>query len=713
MPGALQRDTTSAEAAPWIPLRPLLKLHRGPSQRSGAPSWTLEDPLRCSFFRLGWIEHEIIARWTLGSTDAIVAAVNEATTLAITVQDVERVRSFLDMNGLLATPQPTQRLLKEHQGRQRSWAQWLLRHYLFLRIPLIRADRLLTRALPWVTPLFTRSFLILTVSAALFGLLLILRQWDSFAHSFLYFFSPEGIVLAALTIALSKVVHELGHAFTCKRFGCPVPTIGLAFLVLYPVLYTDTSAAWTLPHRRQRLAIGAAGMIAEVALSCYALALWTFLPDGPLRSAVFTLATTSWVVTLAVNLNPLMRFDGYFLLSDALDVPNLQPRAFAMLKWALRRTLFDASLPPPDPFPPALQRILILYGIAVCIYRLLLFIGIALIVYTLFFKLLGIVLFVVELSVFVARPILTELKAWHCLGLLKRRTRRRTISALGVVILLALAILPWQSGIHAPALWRARDQLELFAPMAGTLTTLPTKQGQPVAAGSMLVALQVPSLNHEIATVNRQIALLRWQSAFQTFNRKTTANTDLARREWHAAVDRHNTLMHQRAQLTIKAPFSGQVSERAPALSVGDTVKQGEWLGTLTGTSGTMIEAYVGESDLGRLAIGDHAAFFPEDGTQTAIPATVTEIASTAITSLSSAPELASVYDGPIAATKEENQPPIAQNALYRVLLSPDDQTLTADRVTSGAVVIDGEGRSPVIAGFSRIAAVLIRELSF
>src|SRR5688500_3708598 len=149
-------------------------------------------------------------------------------------------------------------------------------------------------------------------------------------------------------MSFAKVLHELGHAYTAHRHGCRVPAMGAAFLVLWPVLYTDTNEAWKVASRNARLQIGAAGMAAELALAACATLLWSFLPDGPLRSGVFLLSTSTWIITLAVNLSPFMRFDGYFLLSHLLNTPNLHERAFAFGRWHLREWLFGLGAPEPE-----------------------------------------------------------------------------------------------------------------------------------------------------------------------------------------------------------------------------------------------------------------------------------------------------------------------------------------------------------------------------
>ena len=179
------------------------------------------------------------------------------------------------------------------------------------------------------------------------GLFLVGRQWDAFVSTFLHFFNWRGAVMYGAVLCLVKVVHELGHAYTATRFGCRVPTIGVAFMVMVPVLYSDVSDSYRLSSKRKRVAIAAAGVVAELGLAAVATVLWAFLPDGPLRSMAFVVATSSWIMSLTVNLNPLMRFDGYYLLADGLGLPNLQDRACAFGQWKLRQLLFGAGSPQP------------------------------------------------------------------------------------------------------------------------------------------------------------------------------------------------------------------------------------------------------------------------------------------------------------------------------------------------------------------------------
>ncbi|HSK41901.1 MAG TPA: site-2 protease family protein, partial [Arenibaculum sp.] len=442
------------------PLREELTLHPGPRTPSGVPTWTLQDPANNRFFRIGWAEFEMLSRWDLGSMEAIAEAVSRDTTLDLAGDRVEAFVRFLAGCSLLQVrgEQAVGGLVRQAQAQRRHWAAWMLKNYLFFRIPLVRPDGFLTATRGLVGWVFSPGFLALVLAAAAAGGWLVVRQWDGFIHSFSYFFSIEGALLAALALGLSKVLHELGHAYVANRFGCRVPTMGLAFLVLWPVLYTDTSEAWKLPSRRPRLAIGAAGMATELALAALATLAWAFLPDGPARSACFLLATTTWILTLVVNLNPFMRFDGYYLLSDWLDIANLQDRSFALARWRLREALFGLGDPRPERFERHVEHLLIAYAVATWIYRFFLFLGIALLVYHLFFKALGIVLFAVELAWFIARPVLGELRVWASRRREVRLNRQTALSLFMLSAALAAVVIPWRSTVPAPALLRAEQQ---------------------------------------------------------------------------------------------------------------------------------------------------------------------------------------------------------------------------------------------------------------
>ncbi|TAI80173.1 HlyD family efflux transporter periplasmic adaptor subunit [Pectobacterium versatile] len=702
-------------AAGLSPLRDELILHAGPANRDGSPSWTLEDPLRGLYFRIGWAEMAMLSRWSMGNVAQIVAEVNQTSALMLDDSDVQYFNRFLQANSLTRVSGDeamAQFARQVEQSRVSIWRK-LLKNYLFFRIPLWHPDRFLGATLPWIEPFFSRTFLKLTLLVAVLGLFLAGRQWETFKHTFLHFFTLEGAALAGLTLCFTKILHEFGHAYTCKRFGARVATMGVAFLVMMPVLYTDTSGSWKLTRRRQRMAIGAAGMITELVLAAWATLAWSFLPDGMLRSAAFMLATTTWIMTLAINLSPLMRFDGYFLLSDGLQMPNLQNRGFAIGRWQMREWLFGLGDAPPEHFPRWLQRTLVGYAFAVWIYRFFLFTGIAILVYHMTFKLLGMLLFAIEIGYFVVMPVVNEVREWSKRRKDYRMNRNMTTTLTVSAVVLLLLMIPWQRGVYAPALLRAEQQSSLYMPVPAMIQRIDVQVGQPVHAGQTLFTLSSDALAHERQQLERQIATLSWQSTFQVFNKEAAGDHQRVKQEHEAALQKLQVLQRQSEQLTVRAPIDGVVADMATPLETGEWLGQGEWLAVVTKPTGGLVEAFVSEKDWQRLRTGAKGTFYLQDVSRSSLPLTVVEIASTATRDLNAAPELASIYGGDIATLSDAQRKLHPEQAVYRVLLSLPDDYRAQPQVLRGTVVMDGEAQSLLIRGWKVVSAVLIRELSF
>jgi len=272
-------------------------------------------------------------------------------------------------------------LANREAAKRRPFYELLVHRYLFFRIPLFAPDKFLRAVYPLIALFFTKYTLIISALLGAVGLYFALGQWDQFVRTFWHFFTLEGLVFYVLALAAIKSLHELGHAFMAHHFGARVPTLGLAFLVMFPILYTDTTDAWRLLDKRKRLLIDGGGMIVEIIIACLSLFLWAFLPDGPMRSLAFFAATTSWAFSLLVNLNPCMRFDGYYLLADWFGIHNLQKTGFELGRWKMRETLFDLRAPKPSTDEGARLIGLLSYAYTTWVYRFFLFIGIALLVH--------------------------------------------------------------------------------------------------------------------------------------------------------------------------------------------------------------------------------------------------------------------------------------------------------------------------------------------
>lgn len=694
-------------------LREDLQLLEGPCDLDGSPTWTIFDPVRNRFFRIGWTAFQLLSRWSLGRADRLVQAVCDTTACQVTPWDVAALIKFLYANSLTkgSATGTFDAYLQQYQASRPHWAKWLVHNYLFVRIPILRPHRFLRASLPLVKPLFSRSARIIVLTLGGIGLYLVSREWEAFLATFLHFFTLEGAALYGVALAAIKILHELGHAYTATRFGCRVATMGIALLVLFPVLYTDTTDAWRLRSRRKRMLIGAAGMITELAIAAICTFLWSFLPEGSLRSAVFIIATTSWLMTLAVNLNPLMRFDGYYILSDLLGVHNLQERSFALAKWKLRRLLFGMQGPPPERTPASLQTKLIVYAWATWIYRFFLFIGIALLVYHFFFKALGLLLFAVEIAWFIVLPIMRELIVWWSMRSTAIKTRRFVVTATLVCVLLALAFIPWSGRVSFPAILQSAQYATVYAPEPGRIIDVFATRNQEVTAGDTLLILDSPQLEQEIVLTAKKVEVHRLR--FQRFasNPEDLANMRVALRQWTAESSRLAGLEKKRRKLTISAPMSGLVTDVADALHRGRWVNQKLALAFIIEPTSLKLSGLVSETELARLMVNQPARFLPDDARRRLVDARLEEIGEAGINRFEM-PYLASVYGGKIAVRRDEEGELVPESSVYRIRLAVLNP-ISPDRVVRGVVHVAGEPRSFAKRMYDAVASVLIRESGF
>ena len=706
----------SAADIPALPgLRQDLQLLPGEVQADGAPSWRIHDPVRNRFFDIGWIEFELLQRWREGLTGAtLLAEVAAATPVRPRADELGALAAFLDQHQLLAPSTVERRDALKRRCAARKLPLWkqLLHHYLFFRVPLLRPDAWLERAAPALGWIFGGPFLCATLAAGLAGLFLASRQSEALNSAFGYFFNLEGVLYYALATSLAKVLHELGHALAAKRRGLRVPTVGFAFLVMMPVLYTDTSESWKLARRSDRFAIAGAGIAVELMLAAWTTLAWALTQDGALRSAFFLLATTTWIWTLAVNASPFMRFDGYFLLSDLTGLPNLHERSFALARRQLRATFFGFSDANPEPaLGAATQRTMIAFALATWIYRLVLFLGISVLVYTLFFKLLGIFLMAVEIGWFVVLPIIKEFAA---IGREKARwaLRPRPWVALIAALALLLWLLPIGREVSAPALARAAHDSAIFAPTSARVLEIKVANGQQVRRGDLLLRLESPDL-----ASRAERARLRSDGFAAEAARVSANSVQLERRlvieqQLGEALADESGALAEIAALTLVAPHDGSVRDLPSDLVAGRWINARHPLLRVVDSGASEIDAYLGESQVGAVKVGQAVRFYPAAPNLPVVDGLVAQVDPAAGQAIRH-PLLASLHGGGIAATQAAKDTLVAHETIYRVRIHSDDGAPGYAQVVRGTVRIEANLLSIGWAGIAHVASVLVRESGF
>ncbi len=237
-------------------LRQELRLESGAPGPSGQPTWLIVDPLQHRYIQVDDASYELLSYWQPGATfEALLEAMASEFGRSVQTEDLAAFVKFLEDNHLTAEPASDgwKWYAAAADRAKHSWFMWLIHNYLFIKIPVFKPEAALRRYLPFVQFFYTRSFFLMIAAIGAAGLYLVSRQFDVFWSTFQHFFSIEGAVTYAVALVVVKSAHELGHAFTAVRYGCRVPSMGVCFLVMFPVLYTDVTDAWRLKSRKERL----------------------------------------------------------------------------------------------------------------------------------------------------------------------------------------------------------------------------------------------------------------------------------------------------------------------------------------------------------------------------------------------------------------------------------------------------------------------------
>ena len=682
-----------------------------------ATDGVLFDPLRNRHFRLDAVTAEILSLWpSCRTADELSRECARRLGLLASPRQIEALERFLVANELTVPEREAdwRRLAEKGSGARKGWISWLIHNYLFVQLPLFEPKRLLDRLVPATAPLFTRTAAVVIALIGIAGLYLVSRQWDTFLATFSGLLSLEGALIYAVAIALVKTLHELGHAVTAARAGAQVPSMGICFMVGMPMLYCDVTDAWRVPSWRRRVEIGAAGLAVETALAAIATLAWVFLPDGAMRSVTFAVATTSWVMSLGLNLNPFMRFDGYYILADLTGVDNLQPRAFDVGVWRLREILFGLGQPAPEDCSRRRLHAFALYAWAVWFYRLVVFTGIAVMVYSLSFKLLGLALFAVEIVFFIARPIARELGAWMRMAK-QILARPRTYVTLAVSIaLIGLMLTPLPTRIAIPAVIEDQELQRIYPKRAAMIAEAPGRLGQPIDAGGIVIRLTQPELEHEIRRTEMSANAIRLRLERRSADATDKAESFVLEDALASLAAKLAGLKAEREELTIRAEHGGTIVEIDRLLVPGRWVQRTDPIAVIAGGKAVVVRGYLGENDIARLNFEGLARFVPENPLASAFDVRLDTIAAAGSEEMD-LPELSSHYGGGVPARSQQRpgkarvQIPMHGQFLITGLMA-EPQALDIARASRGVLHASGRPESMAERAFRQVLKVLIRE---
>ena len=695
-------------------LRQDLEIFRGNSREDGSPAWLLYDAVRNKYFTLGLTAFRLIKNWRGGEDIQNFEKKINTQGIETTGDEIKSFVGFLQQNNLIIQPQGqgVPYLMQQKNSLKKSWLMNLIHSYLFFKIPLFTPDEWLGRTYNKVKFLGSKKVRNIIYILGFIGLFLVIQQFENFSKTFLYFFSIKGLMLYFITLVFVKCLHELGHAYIAKHHGCRVSAIGIAFLVFFPFLYTDTTDAWRLRNHKERLLINFAGIFTELHLALMATFVWGILPEGGLKSAAFFIATTSWISSIAINVSPFMRFDGYYVFSDWLKAENLQPRSFALAKWKTRETLFRFNHKPPEEINPSRRWTFIIYAWSTWVYRLFLFIGIALLVYFFAFKVLGIILFAIEIYWFIMLPIIKEMKQWWMMRSEMRINKQTFRTTAILIITLMVLFLPWKSSMKIPAVYISEKYSKIYSPYPAKIKSVLITKDQEVEVGQNLIELYSPELDKDINSIRRKILLTKTK-----INRMsgTSGNMDeylTYNQRLIALKSELSGLTKTKEKLVVKAPNKGKVKDLVSLSNEMWVSNLDQLLGIVHYGTGN-VKAFIREEHIDRFQENTPAVFIPNDGDHKKIHLISSKLDLSSVNNLPYI-ALSSIHSGPIAIrnfTSGEYQyrPETAHYIADFKLVNKSSIKFELP----GYVHVEGNRYSPFVRFFRNVFSVLIRESGF
>ena len=519
---------------------------------------------------------------------------------APTQEDVIRMLGQLHAaDALLADVTPDAReVFRRFQRHERM--EWKRRLWtpLALRFPLLDPDRFLERTQRLVQPLFGWLGLALWLGVVGAGALLAAVHWNELTQNFAdRVLAPQNLLLLWLVYPAVKALHELGHAYATKRWGGEVHEIGIMLLVLTPVPYVDATAAWGFRDKRRRMLVGAAGIAVELFLGALALFVWLNVEAGAVHAVAYNVILISGVSTLFFNGNPLLRFDGYYVLSDAIEIPNLGMRANKYLGYLAQRYLFGVR----DADSPAESRgeriWMVVYGLASFAYRVFIMFVIILFIADKFFV-IGVLLAIWAIVTQIAIPIGKALAHLSTSPGLRRRRGR----AIGVSAALALALLALLFVAPAPSRTRAEgvvwlpEEAQVRAGTDGFIERLLAPVDSTVERGQPLIEARDPLLPTQVAVLEAQLQEL--EVKYDALLLEDRAQAALVREEMVAAAAALERSRERAGELTLRSAARGRFVVPNASDLPGRFVAKGQLVGYVVEPKALTVRVAIGQDDI-------------------------------------------------------------------------------------------------------------------
>ena len=583
----------------------------------GRSYWIVKDPVGLNYYRFQEEEYALL-NWLDGavSLDELKDRFEEEyPPQKITLEELQQFLGMLHRSGLViaAVGGQGKQLLKRRGERRRKELIGALSNVLCIRFKGFDPERFLNWLYPRIGWFYSPLAVTACIALGLSALTLVAVQFQVFTSrlpAFHEFFNFENALLLSCTLGVVKVLHEFGHGLACKHFGGECHEMGVMVLVLTPCLYCNVSDSWLLPNKWHRAAIGAGGMYVELVLASIATWIWWYSEPGLMNHLCLNAMFVCSVSTVIFNANPLLRYDGYYILSDITEIPNLRQKAISVLSRKLGEWFLGLE-PPDDPFLPERNQIFFaLYSVAASIYQWVIVYSILFFLYHVFkpygLEKIGQLIALASLWRLIGMPLYQLGKFFYVPGRLEKVKKARMFASLAaaIAILAAVFLVPLPHTVIATMEVQPHgaDPVYVDATEGGRLVQRDVKIGQAVVKGQRLAMLVNRDLDMEIAKLTAQekeyeIKLSNLRGMLNHFDNKSPDTIPQLEKALEKVRKERREEEADRDRLVLKAPRDGSVLPPPPT----PATHRDESEGGLPSWSGTPLDA---ENDRPYLKVG-------------------------------------------------------------------------------------------------------------
>lgn len=546
--------------------------------------YVLQDSCSEKYFRVTEVAYRFLARLSPDKTVEqhwaafVIAHPDEAPT-----QDdvIGLLAQLHQSNLLLYRSAGNSRFLFERfrQQRRRERLTHLLA-FLYFRIPVWDPNTFLKARIGWLARLFSPAAFALWCLVVLWGGKTVVENWSSLTGQVQGILSVDNLIWLYVAMFGLKMCHEMGHAIVCRKHGGNVHNMGVMFIALAPLPYIDASASWSMRDRWQRAEVGVAGMYVELFIAAIAAVIWSQTAPGFVNSLAFNVMIIGSISSLVFNGNPLLKFDAYYILSDAMDLPNLYQKAMQQWFWAGKRWILKAQ-DAEEPATNDLERRWY-YGYGALSFGYRVFVMGAILLYMADLSLLlGALMLTALLWMWVLSPLSKLLKYLFRSPELRKNRSRAVWSTVGVIglLLLWLAWVPMPYSMTVPGVVQSQQRTVLFAEAGGVLDALRVRDGQHVRAGDVLMVFRHPDLELEHELMGQQLVEVRWLMRHAT--ERSMADLPALREREAFLLGRLDEIEARLDRLTVLAESDGIWTGALGMDRIGSHIPRNQRLGTL------------------------------------------------------------------------------------------------------------------------------------